>query len=72
MNTLSWRTPTVPPPMELSPQTVFERLFADSGTPEKRAARWPERSSILDSVLAAARGLQRRTVGTARIPPWSR
>jgi len=58
MNTLSWRTPTAPLPMELNPQTVFERLFGDSGTPEQRAARWREKSSILDSVLAAARGLQ--------------
>jgi hypothetical protein len=57
MNTLSWRTPTAPLPMELNPQTVFERLFGDSGTPEQRAARWSERSSLLDSVLVAARGL---------------
>jgi hypothetical protein len=59
MNTLSWRTPTAPLPMELNPQTVFERLFGDSGTPEQRAARRNERSSLLDSVLAAAQGLQR-------------
>ncbi len=59
MNTLSWRTPTAPLPMELNPQTVFERLFGDSGTPEQRAARWTEKSSLLDSVLVAARGLQR-------------
>ena len=58
MNTLSWRTPTAPLPMELNPQTVFERLFGDSGTREQRAARWSEKASILDSVLAAAQGLQ--------------
>ena len=57
MNTLSWRTPTAPLPMELNPQTVFERLFGDSGTPEQRAARWREKASILDSVLAATRSL---------------
>jgi hypothetical protein len=57
MNTLSWRTSTAPLPMELNPQTVFERLFGDSGTPEQRAARWREKSSILDSVLAAAQRL---------------
>ena len=57
MNTLSWRTPTAPLPMELNPQTVFERLFGDSGTPEQRAARWSDKSSILDSVLVAARSL---------------
>jgi len=32
--------------MELSPQTVFERLFGDSGTQEQRAARWREKSSM--------------------------
>jgi len=58
MNTLSWRTPTAPLPMELNPQTVFERLFGDSGTPEQRAARREEKSSLLDSVLAAAQGLR--------------
>ncbi|HZF29096.1 MAG TPA: DUF1552 domain-containing protein [Gammaproteobacteria bacterium] len=57
MNTLSWRTPTAPLPMELNPQTVFERLFGDSGTQEQRAARWREKASVLDSVLAAARSL---------------
>jgi hypothetical protein len=57
MNTLSWRTPTAPMPMELNPQTVFERLFGDSGTPEQRAARWREKASVLDSVLAAAQSL---------------
>ena len=28
-NTISWRTPTLPLPMENSPQVVFERLFGD-------------------------------------------
>ncbi len=57
MNTLSWRTPTAPMPMELNPQTVFERLFGDSGTEMQRAARWREKASVLDSVLAAAQSL---------------
>jgi len=57
MNTLSWRTPTAPLPMELNPQTVFERLFGDSGTPEQRAERWHEKASILDAVLGAAHEL---------------
>ena len=29
-NTLSWRTPTTPMPMEYQPRAVFERLFGDS------------------------------------------
>src|SRR5579872_5404393 len=28
-NTISWKTPTLPLPMENSPQVVFERLFGD-------------------------------------------
>jgi hypothetical protein len=58
MNTLSWRTPTAPLPLELNPQAVFERLFGDSGTPEQRAARWRAKESLLDSVLDAAQRLQ--------------
>jgi hypothetical protein len=27
MNTLSWRTPTEPLPMEINPRTLFERMF---------------------------------------------
>jgi hypothetical protein len=57
MNTLSWRTPTAPLPLELNPQTVFERLFGESGTPEQRATRLHEKSSILDSVLGATEQL---------------
>jgi len=38
-NTISWRTPTVPLPMENSPQVVFEKLFGDGGTTEQRLAR---------------------------------
>ncbi len=35
-NTISWRTPTTPLPMEVNPRVVFERLFGDGGTPEQR------------------------------------
>ena len=38
-NTVSWRTPTVPLPMENSPQVVFEKLFGDGGTAEQRLQR---------------------------------
>src|ERR1035438_240596 len=51
-NSISWSSPTQPLPMELNPQTVFERLFGDaqSRTPEERAARREQDRSILDSV----------------------
>ncbi len=38
LNTLSWRTPTTPMPMEDKPRVVFERLFGDSETTD-RASR---------------------------------
>jgi len=49
-NTISWKSPTVPLPMENSPQVVFEKLFGDGGTAEQRLARKREDRSILDSI----------------------
>ncbi len=51
MNTLSWRTPTTPLPVETDPRKVFRRMFGAGGTPEERIARMREDRSILDSVL---------------------
>src|SRR5919197_3425990 len=51
-HTLSWRSPTLPLPMEWNPRVVFERLFGDSGSTDRaaRAARLRQHKSILDSV----------------------
>ena len=51
-NTLSWRTPKTPMPMENHPRAVFERLFGDSDStdPGERLARIQEDRSILDLV----------------------
>ena len=51
-HTLSWRSPTQPLPMEWNPRSVFERLFGDSGSTDRkaRAARLRQHKSILDSV----------------------
>jgi len=49
-NTISWRSPTVPLPMENRPRAVFERLVGDSTDPAERAARIRENRSILDFV----------------------
>jgi hypothetical protein len=54
MNTLAWRTPTAPLPMEVNPQGVFERMFGDIGSAEERAIRLKSKASILDSVIGAA------------------
>jgi hypothetical protein len=58
-NTISWRTPTVPLPMENSPQVVFEKLFGDGGTTEQRLARKREDRSILDSIRQQTVALQK-------------
>ena len=59
-NTISWRTPTTPLPMEVNPRVVFERMFGDGGTPEQRRAQVREDRSILDSVKEAVAALERR------------
>jgi hypothetical protein len=49
-NTISWRDPTTPLPMELNPRVVFERMFGRAGSPAQRAARIKNEKSVLDSV----------------------
>jgi hypothetical protein len=51
-NTISWRSPTTPIPMENNPRAVFERLFGSSDTtnPAERIARIRKDRSILDAV----------------------
>ena len=59
-NTLAWRTPTTPLPMENDPRLVFERLFGDvaSTTPAARLARIKKDQSILDSLTDEVRRFQ--------------
>jgi hypothetical protein len=56
-NTISWQDPTRPLPMEINPQTVFERLFGDGSSPAQRSERRARESSILDSVSGSLREL---------------
>src|SRR5262245_22120381 len=60
-NTIAWRSPTTPLPMENDPRAVFERLFggADTTDAASRAARVAKEKSILDSVTDRVRELQR-------------
>jgi hypothetical protein len=60
MNTLSWRTPTTPMPMEINPRKVFERMFGQGGSAEERVARIQEDRSILDAITKDAASLQLR------------
>ena len=66
-NTISWRTPTVPLPVENSPQLVFEKLFGDGGTTEQRLARKREDRSILDSIREQTLSLQKGLPASDRI-----
>jgi hypothetical protein len=51
-NTIAWRTPTTPLPIENDPRAVFERLFGTTGStdPQARLARMKRDRSILDFV----------------------
>ena len=51
-NTISWRSPTSPNPIEVNPRILFERLFGDGDSTDakSRLAAMKERSSILDFV----------------------
>ncbi len=59
-NTISWRTPTTPMPMEVNPRALFERLFGDgeSTDPAARIARAEDDRGILDFVREDVARLQ--------------
>ena len=61
-HTLSWRSPTQPLPMEYNPRVVFEKLFGDSGSTDRRARelRLRQHKSILDSVTEKLAGLKQK------------
>ena len=60
-NTIAWRTPTTPLPMENNPRAVFERMFgaSDSTDPATRQARLAQDRSILDFVADEVQALNR-------------
>jgi hypothetical protein len=51
-NTISWRGPVTPLPMEMNPRALFERLFGegDSTDPTARMKTLKDQSSILDYI----------------------
>jgi hypothetical protein len=54
MNSIAWRTPSAPLPMEINPRVIFERLFGDGSNAAERLQRKQEDRSILDSVTQEA------------------
>ena len=65
-NTISWQSATSPLPMENNPQVVFERLFGDGSSEEKRRGRRQQSQSLLDSVLKQVQSLEKE------LPPSDR
>jgi Protein of unknown function (DUF1552) len=62
VNSISWRTPTVPNPPEINPRAVFERLFGseeDAANPTARLRNAKLDQSILDLVSDDTKQLQR-------------
>jgi hypothetical protein len=61
-NTIAWKSPTTPLPMENDPRAVFERLFGDGGTTDgaARLARIKTDQSILDSITEKTASLSSR------------
>ncbi len=69
MNSICWRTPTTPLPMENRPRVVFERLFGDSEStePAVRLSRIKQDRSILDSVSKKANRLKAELGATDKL-----
>src|SRR5215211_187495 len=59
LNTISWRTPSNPLPMDINPRVVFERMFDGGATAAQRAARMRDERSMLDSIQQEAGRLTR-------------
>ncbi|HEY3938220.1 MAG TPA: DUF1552 domain-containing protein [Bryobacteraceae bacterium] len=69
VNSVSWRSPTVPNPPEVNPRAVFERLFGseeDAANPAARARNSRLDQSILDMVSDDTRSLERGLGSTDR------
>ena len=66
-NTLSWKTATLPLPMENNPQIVFERLFGDGATDAERRERREQAKSLLDSIGGQVASLNRSLPARDRV-----
>lgn len=65
-NTISWKTPTLPLPMEHNPQVLFEKLFGEGSTSEERLARKQQSRSLLDSVTKEIASLNKELPSSDR------
>ena len=68
VNTLNWRTPTTPLPMEINPRAVFERLFGSGGsTREQRIANMRADRSVLDFIAEGISQINRSVGASDRL-----
>jgi hypothetical protein len=60
-NTIAWRSPTTPLPVENNPRAVFERMFGGDDTTDRaaRAVRLGSDKSLLDSVADRVADIER-------------
>ena len=65
-NTISFRSPTQPLPMEYNPRKIFYRLFGQGDTADERVAIVRETGSILDAITGDAKALEQRLGGRDR------
>lgn len=68
-NSISWRTPSAPNPVEIRPRAVFERLFGAADVdadPLRRARQAKYEKSILDVVTGDAKRLSESLGGADR------
>jgi hypothetical protein len=59
MNTIAWKSPSTPLPMEINPRVIFEGLFGDGSSEAERLENKRENRSILDSVTQETNRLQK-------------
>ncbi len=67
MNTISWKSPTTPMPLETNPRVVFERMFGRPGSTAARVTRMRQNRSILDSVRGDVSALERNLAARDRV-----
>ena len=66
-NTISFRTPTTPLPMEFDPRRAFEKIFGRGRSEEERAKISGDYLSLLDMVSEEASDLKRRLGARDRV-----
>jgi hypothetical protein len=60
MNSLAWKSPTTPLPMETNPRFVFERMFGIGSTAAERLTRTKEDRSVLDGLTQEISDLRKK------------